>query len=321
MNKKLTKVLAFSFFAMVLSLGSLQAQHVGNGNSDNRMPDPPPFIDTNWGNPMTTWQGESCITMYANKLLDITVIINVSDYDAQVLMDENLLLYYNFGGVYDMIPLVEGEVVNSLDYPNITELKFYFPDVYLPAYCTDGDVGQDSSDDFAFNLKLLIPGGSGGHTVYQLGNSSLFPSNIFGYGSASFSMTKILCCSASMPDNQPNYSYSEQETGTIRQKKEKIIEDENSTIAQNISLNNTATFEAFPNPFQEVLNIKFNPTTEEACHLRITDVMGKEVDRKTYQPILNSENNYQIYTQNWPKGLYFLTIVQGEERKTLKVIK
>ena len=80
------------------------------------------------------------------------------------------------------------------------------------------------------------------------------------------------------------------------------------------------TFEAlaFPNPFSNEFKLNVTTSTEGAVELRVYDMLGKLLDARTIQAIdFISED----FGTNYPAGVYNVIVTQGEEVKTLRVIK
>jgi hypothetical protein len=80
------------------------------------------------------------------------------------------------------------------------------------------------------------------------------------------------------------------------------------------------TFEAlaFPNPFSNEFKLNVTTSTEGAVQLRVYDMLGKLLDARTIQAIdFISED----FGTNYPAGVYNIVVSQGEEVKTLRLIK
>ena len=80
------------------------------------------------------------------------------------------------------------------------------------------------------------------------------------------------------------------------------------------------TFEAlaFPNPFSNEFKLNVTTSTEGAVELRVYDMLGKLLEARTIQAIdFISED----FGTNYPAGVYNVIVTQGEQVKTLRVIK
>jgi Secretion system C-terminal sorting domain/Fibronectin type III domain len=76
----------------------------------------------------------------------------------------------------------------------------------------------------------------------------------------------------------------------------RLMDDENSTEMEESNVL------AFPNPFENSLEIKLSHLSSEAI-IHVTDLAGRVV----YQRVLD-ETSISINTSEWPKGLYFLRL-------------
>ena len=80
------------------------------------------------------------------------------------------------------------------------------------------------------------------------------------------------------------------------------------------------TFEAlaFPNPFSKEFKLNVTTSTEGAVELRVYDMLGKLLEARTIHAIdFISED----FGTNYPAGVYNVIVTQGENVKTLRVIK
>jgi hypothetical protein len=76
--------------------------------------------------------------------------------------------------------------------------------------------------------------------------------------------------------------------------------------------------QAFPNPFSSEFKLNVTTSTEGAVELRVYDMLGKLLDARTIQAIdFISED----FGSNYPAGVYNVIVTQGEEVKTLRMIK
>jgi hypothetical protein len=82
----------------------------------------------------------------------------------------------------------------------------------------------------------------------------------------------------------------------------------------------STTFEtvAFPNPFSNEFKLNVTTSTEGSVELRVYDMLGKLVESKSINTIdYVSEDLGSAY----PAGVYNVIVTQGEQVKTLRVIK
>lgn len=87
---------------------------------------------------------------------------------------------------------------------------------------------------------------------------------------------------------------------------------DNLSIYKNLGLNeNTlSTISVFPNPFQDVINVK-----GESGKVSVLDLTGKEIYSTDYNSFI------QISTAEFPTGMYFLTIENDRGSFSQKIIK
>jgi Secretion system C-terminal sorting domain/Beta-propeller repeat len=79
--------------------------------------------------------------------------------------------------------------------------------------------------------------------------------------------------------------------------------------------NSSSNFNIYPNPSNEILNIKLDASNESHRLLVITDVLGQVVLSKTI-----TENNTQLNISDFTKGIYFITVKSGDKMSTQKLI-
>ena len=74
----------------------------------------------------------------------------------------------------------------------------------------------------------------------------------------------------------------------------------------------------FPNPYTEQFNLLVNTDSDERISYRVYDMLGKliEADEFDYTALETKE-----FGRNYPTGVYNIIVTQGEERKTLRIIK
>jgi hypothetical protein len=74
--------------------------------------------------------------------------------------------------------------------------------------------------------------------------------------------------------------------------------------------------EVFPNPASDAFSINVQSRSSNNIEIIITDVNGKKV----YEATGNNYNNYVIGKEISP-GVYFIKVTQGQNSKTLKLVK
>ena len=84
----------------------------------------------------------------------------------------------------------------------------------------------------------------------------------------------------------------------------------------NAELDFTAT--VFPNPYSDQFSLLVNSDLDERIAYRVYDMLGKliEADEFDYTALETKE-----FGRNYPAGVYNIIVTQGENVKTLRVIK
>lgn len=84
--------------------------------------------------------------------------------------------------------------------------------------------------------------------------------------------------------------------------------------------NNSLEFEIYPNPADEVINIKFKNSINSDLRISVTDMMGKQLISNTVR--WNSMNNLlSIPVNQLPAGIYQISVYSGNAFKVIKFIK
>jgi hypothetical protein len=87
-------------------------------------------------------------------------------------------------------------------------------------------------------------------------------------------------------------------------------------VATEEYLQKNITFNIYPNPVSEQLNIELAQAAD--YQISVTDLTGREI----YNSFIQADNNLQLSTQAWPAGLYLLQVRDEEGRvETKKVVK
>jgi hypothetical protein len=82
--------------------------------------------------------------------------------------------------------------------------------------------------------------------------------------------------------------------------------------------NDNFNVSAFPNPFDNEFTVKLNGTFSENSNLIISDATGKIIENIKLN---NSIENKYSFGSNYSKGIYFVTIIDVENSKMIKIIK
>lgn len=97
-------------------------------------------------------------------------------------------------------------------------------------------------------------------------------------------------------------------------------ENNPSVISRSTVAENTATFDvaAMPNPSRGDFNLSFSGTDYNSpLSLQINDATGRPIENKKYDYSGRSIN----IGGNYAPGIYFLTVIQGTNRKTIRLVK
>jgi hypothetical protein len=80
------------------------------------------------------------------------------------------------------------------------------------------------------------------------------------------------------------------------------------------------TFEAlaFPNPFSNEFKLNVTTSTEGSVELKVYDMLGKLIETKSINTI---DYISEDFGSAYPAGVYNVIVTQGENVKTLRVIK
>jgi hypothetical protein len=97
----------------------------------------------------------------------------------------------------------------------------------------------------------------------------------------------------------------------------KLVLAQNSEVGINEVLENLDLF-AFPNPTNDILNLRAGTKLVEPCDLMLMNTLGQVLDQKIWNPKEQSE--LQISVQEYPQGIYFLRIATATKTKVLKFV-
>ena len=81
-----------------------------------------------------------------------------------------------------------------------------------------------------------------------------------------------------------------------------------------------AAFEvkAYPNPYTSAFQLDFTTSSENRVEIKVYDMIGKLIETRQFS---TAEMNNQEVGNNYPSGIYNVIVTQGENMKTLRVIK
>jgi hypothetical protein len=75
---------------------------------------------------------------------------------------------------------------------------------------------------------------------------------------------------------------------------------------------------AYPNPYDSNFQLNFTTSSENQIEIRVYDMIGKLIETRQFS---TTEMNNQEVGSSYPSGVYNVIVTQGEEMKTLRVIK
>jgi hypothetical protein len=75
---------------------------------------------------------------------------------------------------------------------------------------------------------------------------------------------------------------------------------------------------AYPNPYTETFNLSLTTSSEDKVSVVVYDMTGRLIERREVRP---SDMVEQQIGDRYPSGVYNIVVTQGEEVKTLRVIK
>jgi hypothetical protein len=75
---------------------------------------------------------------------------------------------------------------------------------------------------------------------------------------------------------------------------------------------------AYPNPYTETFNLSLSTTSEDKVSIVVYDMTGRLIERREVRP---SDMVEQQIGDRQPSGIYNVVVTQGEEVKTVRVIK
>ena len=75
---------------------------------------------------------------------------------------------------------------------------------------------------------------------------------------------------------------------------------------------------AYPNPYTETFNLSLSTSSEDKVSIVVYDMTGRLIERRDVRP---SDMMEQQIGDRYPSGVYNIVVTQGEEVKTVRVIK
>jgi len=88
--------------------------------------------------------------------------------------------------------------------------------------------------------------------------------------------------------------------------------------ATDLGAMNVFNVTTFPNPFARHFSLNVESSSDELVELKVFDMIGRQLEVKKATV---SELSTQEIGSNYPSGIYNITISQGENVKSLRMIK
>ena len=86
-------------------------------------------------------------------------------------------------------------------------------------------------------------------------------------------------------------------------------------IEENLHKND---FSAYPNPFNQTLEIEWDPSQADKPLLKVSNTQGQIVFEKLMN---NNSGAFTIDSRNWPKGLYLIEFSDAQSTSSQVCIK
>ena len=87
----------------------------------------------------------------------------------------------------------------------------------------------------------------------------------------------------------------------------------------NSSMENALEVSAFPNPTSGEINLQLNNYSDEVSVL-VQDISGKILQQTDFN-VGNTSGEIQLSLANFAQGIYLITVIDGENKKTVKVVR
>jgi hypothetical protein len=160
-------------------------------------------------------------------------------------------------------------------------------------------VTQPTSSNPKGSITVTSPLGSG--YTYSLNNGTYQSSTIF---------SNLFAGSYNITVKNSSGCVSNPLTVTIVRSASKL---------ESLSINkNLFKVNCYPNPFYDIFNLNVETSSSDVLTVKVYDLLGKLLDNRTYK-IMNIET-IQI-GDNYPSGIYSITVSQGENVKFFKMVK
>jgi hypothetical protein len=94
-------------------------------------------------------------------------------------------------------------------------------------------------------------------------------------------------------------------------------------LSEVVSVNensNISTYQNYPNPCNDIENIKYSLKNSAAVTISITDIAGKTIAVQNEGVQLQGEHNTTVNTNELANGVYFITLTAGEEKSVSRLV-
>lgn len=271
--------------------------------------DPPGYIKTNWGNPMTNFallvdntQPPGCIDILEDNIL----VVNARAYFAfnDLHNYPDCYLGYNFGNLETGIsPKIEG---SDLQLTVIDGIALYYKEFVFTIDVSSVCTSPGSMAPFNYEIALM----TAAQQIYptadydganEIFSAAVFPENTPGSQQPPYYQgSKTLCC----PGQSISVSGRSSGNDDIDEQAEQV------DLAEEIK--------AFPNPFNEFLTLGLpNDFQKSESQVIIRDVTGKI----RWEGRLTDALGLTIDTQSLESGIYIITVLQKNKHLHKKVVK
>ena len=83
---------------------------------------------------------------------------------------------------------------------------------------------------------------------------------------------------------------------------------------------NLSGVSVYPNPTTGFIKIKFVAEAEKNTKLILTDILGRPLKNEVVST-LNSKQEFQLDINDFPEGIYFLSIINSNQKTTFRIVK
>lgn len=207
-------------------------------------------------------------------------------------------------GVFDIPISATGDNVNACGLANPTA-------TYLGTRKTRID-WEDVSNAKMYRVQIRFKGMDRWLATAVIRSSRVF---VFAPSNRDYEYRIQTICEDGESEYTQVFEWSTSESGLV------VAESRNaSNFKADIIINNeeAPTFEAFPNPVSDILQVAYTPDSDKA-QLQIHHVSGKTVFE---QPLVKGQSDHRINLQSLSEGIYLLTIKEkGKPMQSQRVIK